>query len=68
MSVTTMRISKGTLKELESLKEKLEAATLEDVIQHLLRERRRRVIKSVFGEDADRISLFTGEDRGEDRR
>ena len=68
MSVTTMRISKGTLKELESLKEKLGAATLEDVIQHLLRERRKRVLKSVFGEDADRIPPFTGEDRGEDRR
>jgi len=68
MSVTTMRISKSTLKELESLKEKLGADTLEDVIQHLLRERRRRVIRSVFGKDADRISPFSEEDRGEDRR
>ena len=68
MSVTTMRISKSTLKELESLKEKLRADTLEDVIQHLLRERRRKVIKSVFGRDVDRISSFTEEDRGEDRR
>ncbi len=68
MSVTTMRITKRTLKELENLKDKLGADTLEDVIQHLLRERRRRVIKSIFGRDAGRIAPFTEEDRGEDRR
>ena len=68
MSVTTMRLSKRTLKELENLKEKLRADTLEDVIQHLLRERRRRVIRSVFGKDAGRVSPFSEEDRGEDRR
>ncbi len=67
MSVTTMRVSKRTLKELESLKEKLGAGTLEDAIQYLLREQRKRVIKSVFGKDAGRISPFTEEDRGEDR-
>ncbi len=67
MSITTMRLSKRTLKELESLKEKLGADTLEDVIQHLLREQRRRAIRSLFGQDAGRISPFTEEDRGEDR-
>ena len=66
MSITTMRLSKRTLKELESLKEKLGADTLEDVVQHLLREQRRRAIKSLFGKDAGRISPFTEEDRGED--
>jgi hypothetical protein len=68
MSVTTVRVSRSTLKELESLKEKVGAVTLEDVIQHLLRERRRRVIKSILGKDAGRISSFKEEDRGEDRR
>lgn len=67
MSITTMRLSKRTLKELESLKEKLGAGTLEDVVQHLLREQRRRAIKSLLGKDAGRISPFTEEDRGEDR-
>lgn len=64
MSATTMRLSKRTLKELENLKEKLGADTLEDVIQHLLRERRKRVIKSVFGKDAGKISSFRETDRG----
>jgi predicted CopG family antitoxin len=68
MSVTTMRLSKRTLRELENLKQKLGADTLEDVIQHLLKERRKRAIKYVFGKDADKISRFTEEDRGEDRR
>jgi hypothetical protein len=63
-----MRLSKTTLKELESLKEKLGAETLEDVIQHLLKERRRSIIRSAFGKDAGRISPFTEDDRGEDRR
>lgn len=67
MSASTMRISKRTLRELEELKQKLGAVTLEDVIQHLLKERRRRKIRSVFGKDASRISHFTEADRGEDR-
>lgn len=68
MSVTTMRVSKSTLRELESLKKKLGVNTLEDVIQYLLRERHKRVIKTVFGKDATRILPFTEKDRGEDRR
>ncbi len=68
MSATTMRLSKRTLRELENLKEKLGAETLEAVIQHLLQERRRRVIRSVFGKDAGKISPFTEVDRGEGRR
>ena len=68
MSATTMRLSKRTLRELVNLKEKLGAETLEDVIQHLLKERRRRVIKSLFGKDAGKISPFIEADRGEDHR
>lgn len=68
MSVTTMRLSKRTLKELENLKERLHADTLEDVILHLLKEQRRRVIRSIFGKDVGKVSPFTEEDRGEDRR
>lgn len=64
MSATTMRLSKRTLRELENLKEKLRAETLEDVIQHLLKERRKRIIKSLFGMDAGKISPFTETDRG----
>jgi hypothetical protein len=63
-----MRLSKRTLRELENLKQKLGAETLEDVIQHLLKERRKRVIKSLFGKDAGKISPFTEADRGEDHR
>lgn len=68
MSATTMRLSKRTLRELENLKEKLGAETLEDVIQQLLKERRRRIIKSLFGKDAGKISPFIEADRGEDHR
>ncbi len=64
MSWTTIRISKKTVKHLEDLKKKLGVDTLEAVVQHLLRERRKSILELAFGKDAGRISLFTEQDRG----
>jgi len=60
----TIRISKKTLKHLEDLKKKLGVDTFEDVVLHLLRERRKSILELALGKDAGRISAFTEQDRG----
>ena len=65
--VTTMRVSKATLKMLERLKEKFDVGSLDEAIQALIRQQRKAAIDKAFGLDKDRIKPFTEEDRGEDR-
>ncbi len=66
-NVTTIKVSKRVLRELEKLRDKLGLYSLESAIELLLRENRRRLLESALGADKSRISSFKEEDRGEDR-
>ncbi|MEM2598797.1 MAG: ribbon-helix-helix protein, CopG family [Thermoproteota archaeon] len=65
--MSTIKVSRSTLEELEALREALKAKSVEEVIRRFLLERRRRMLEEVFGIDKGRIKPFTEEDRGEDR-
>jgi len=65
--VTTVRVSRSTLKMLERLREKFKVKSLDEAIQSLVRQQRKTVINKAFGLDRDRIKTFNEEDRGEDR-
>ncbi len=65
--MSTIKISRSTLAELEALREAMGARSVEEVIRRFLRERRQKLLEEVFGLDRGRINPFTEEDRGEDR-
>jgi predicted RNA binding protein with dsRBD fold (UPF0201 family) len=64
---TTIRVSKKTAETLERLREKLEAKSLDEAIQSLIKKQRKTALEKVFSVDKGRIKSFTEEDRGEDR-
>ena len=64
---TTIRVSKKTAQTLEHLREKLNAESLDETIQLLVKEQRKAVLDKGFGIAKNRIKPFTEEDRGEDR-
>lgn len=64
---TTIRVSKRTAEALERLKEKLNAESLDEAIQALVKKQRKTILEKAFSVDRDRIKPFTEEDRGEDR-
>jgi predicted CopG family antitoxin len=64
---TTIRVSKKTAEALERLKEKLNAESLDEAIQSLVKKQRKAVLEKAFSIDCDRIKPFSEEDRGEDR-
>jgi DNA-binding MurR/RpiR family transcriptional regulator len=64
---TTIRVSKKTAEALERLKEKLNAESLDEAIQSLVKKQRKSVLEKKFSIDRDRIKPFSEEDRGEDR-
>ncbi|MFQ6094763.1 MAG: VapB-type antitoxin [Candidatus Bathyarchaeia archaeon] len=65
--VTTVRVSRSTLKMLERLRDKLKAGSFDEAIRLLVMRQRKMILDEVFGLDRDRITPFTEEDRGEDR-
>ena len=65
--VTTVRVSKDTLRMLERFKDKLNAESLDEAIRILIMRQRRAIIDEIFGLDKGRLKSFTEEDRGEDR-
>lgn len=65
--VTTVRVSKDTLRMLERFKDKLNAESLDEAIRILIMRQRRAIIDEIFGLDRGRLKSFTEEDRGEDR-
>jgi predicted CopG family antitoxin len=65
--MSTIKVSRSTLEELEALREALKAKSVEEVIRRFLKERRQRILEEVFGLDRGRVKPFTEEDRGEDR-
>jgi len=64
---TTIRVSKGTLKMLEKLRQKLQASTLDETIRLFITWQRRQRLDETFGLDKGKIKPFSEEDRGEDR-
>jgi predicted CopG family antitoxin len=66
--MSTVKVSRSTLAELEALREAMKAKSMEEVIRRLLVERRQRMVEEVFGVDKGKVKPFTEEDRGEDRR
>lgn len=64
---TTIRVSKKTAEALEHLREKLNAESLDEAIQSLIKKQRKTILEKAFGIDRDRIKPFSEEDRGEDR-
>jgi len=67
MSMTTIKVSRNTLRELEMFKKSLNITTYDEAIRRLLKEYRRNVLKKYFGIDSGRVSEFREEDRGGDR-
>ena len=64
---TTIRVSRKTLETLERLREKLEAESLDEAIQSLIKKQRKIAVDKAFGLDKGKLGSFTEEDRGEDR-
>jgi predicted CopG family antitoxin len=64
--MSTIKVSRSTLAELEALREAMKARSLEEVIRKFLAERRQRILDEVFGVDRDKVKPFTEEDRFED--
>jgi hypothetical protein len=64
---TTIRVSKGTLKMLENLRQKLQAKTLDEAIRLFITWQRIQKLEETFGVDKGKIRPFSEEDRGEDR-
>ena len=65
--MSTIKVSRSTLKELEDLRRAMKAKSIEEVIKRFLIERRRRTLEEIFGIDRERVRAFSEEDRGEDR-
>jgi len=64
---TTICISKETSEALENMRENLKAASLDEVIQSLLKNQRKEFLEATFGVDRGKLAPFTEADRGEDR-
>ena len=64
---TTIRVSKKTAEALEHLRAKLNAESLDETIQSLVKKHRKSVIEKAFSLDHGKIKPFSEGDRGEDR-
>jgi hypothetical protein len=64
---TTIRVSKGTLRMLERLRQRLQASTLDEAIRLFIMRQRRQRLEEALGLDREKIKPFSEEDRGEDR-
>jgi len=65
--VTTVRVSRDTLRMLEKFRDKLNAESLDEAIRILIMRQHKAIIDEIFGLDKGRLRPFTEEDRGEDR-
>ena len=66
-SATTVKVSKSTHSELEKLRRKLGARSLDEAIRALIKRHRHEALREAFGADRGKIRSFSEEDRGEDR-
>lgn len=66
-ATTTIRVSKKTAEELETIRENLKAESLDEAIQSLIKKQRKAFLEQSYGIDRGRVKPFTEADRGEDR-
>ena len=66
-ATTTIRVSKKTAETLEGIREKLNAQSLDETIQLLVKKQRKVALDKGFGVAKNQIKPFTEKDRGEDR-
>lgn len=64
---TTIRVSKKTAKTLEDMRKKLNAQTLDETIQMIVKKQRKAALDKGFGIAQNRIKPFTETNRGENR-
>jgi hypothetical protein len=64
---TTIRVSKKTAQALENIRENINAESLDEAIQSLIKKQRKIILEKTFGIDRKKIKPFSEEDRGEDR-
>ncbi len=60
---TSVRVSRGTLRELDRLREVLHTSSADETIQKLIRDRRSRVLGRMFGSVKGAKQGFTEGDR-----
>jgi predicted CopG family antitoxin len=65
--VTTVKVSRNTLAELEKLRDRLKSRSLDEAIRALTKKHRQEVLRDAFGADRGKVKPFTKRDRGEDR-
>ena len=66
-SVTTIKVSRNTLAELEKLRDKLKSNSLDEAIRALIKKHRQELLRDAFGADRGIVKPFTERDRGRDR-
>jgi hypothetical protein len=66
-SITTVKVSKTTLEELERLRDQLKAHSHDETIKALLKKHRAEALRGALGADREAVWPFTEKDRGEDR-
>jgi hypothetical protein len=63
---TTIRVSKKTAETLEYIREKLNAESIDEAIQSLVKKHRESLLEKAFNVDEGRIKPFSEIDRGKD--
>jgi hypothetical protein len=67
MDATTVKVSKGTARELAALQKGIHAKTLEETIRMLISRHRRELLDEAFGADSGTVTPFSEDDRDENR-
>ncbi|MCI4347713.1 MAG: hypothetical protein L3J97_03730 [Thermoplasmata archaeon] len=62
-ALTTMRVSRETLDELERFQRVLRTKTADDTLRALMRIKRKELIDRAFGSLKGKVSRFTEDDR-----
>lgn len=59
----TIRVSQGTLEMLQNIRDRMNARSLDEAIQMLIRVQRHGVVAEAYGLDRGRLGSFGEEDR-----
>jgi hypothetical protein len=66
-AITTVRVTRETLGELDRLRGVLHTGTADETIQALIKWRRSQLVRESFGMNSGKHRPFSEVDRGEDR-
>ena len=67
LASTRVRVSRNTLTELEKLRDQLNARSLGEAIDTLIRRHRIAALRAALGADRGKVKPFAETDRGKDR-